>query len=78
MSEERATYRFGPLERRGLLGPVRFGQALVVGVGAVAAVIALDTVASASGALLGLLLLGASIASVAVPLEGAPRTSGCR
>lgn len=70
MSDERASYRFGPLERRGLLGPVRVGQALVVGAGAVAAVIALDTVASASGALLGLLLLGASIVSVAVPLGG--------
>lgn len=70
MNEERATYRFGPLERRGLLGPVRVGQALIVGAGAVSAVIALDTVAGASGALLGLLMLGASILVAAVPLGG--------
>ncbi len=31
MNEERVSYRFGPLERRGLLGPVRVGQAISVG-----------------------------------------------
>ena len=31
MSERRPTYRFGPLERRGLLGPVARGQAAMLG-----------------------------------------------
>jgi hypothetical protein len=70
MSDERATYRFGPLERHGLLGPIRLGQALAVGVGAVAAVIALDTGGGPSGALIGILLLGVSIVLAAVPLGG--------
>ena len=36
MSERRLTYSFGPLERRGLLGPVRAGQAAVIASGGVA------------------------------------------
>ena len=31
MSDKRLTYRFGPLERRGILGPIRAGQAATLG-----------------------------------------------
>ena len=31
MNGERLSYRFGPLERRGLLGPLRFGQVVTIG-----------------------------------------------
>ena len=33
VTDERLTYRFGPLERRGLLGQLRAGQAVAVGAG---------------------------------------------
>ena len=70
MSEERLTYRFGPLERRGLLGPVRVGQAAVI-VGSLAlAVILLDRMPSATGAFIGLLLVAAAVALTTVPLAG--------
>ena len=39
---ERLSYRFGPLERRGILGPVRAGQAATIAVGALLAIAILD------------------------------------
>ena len=51
MTSPRLTYRFGPLERRGILGPVRGGQALVLVAGMLMAVAALDQAPSTSGAL---------------------------
>ncbi|HWC85825.1 MAG TPA: SCO6880 family protein [Solirubrobacteraceae bacterium] len=63
----RLSYRFGPLERRGLLGPVRAGQAAIVGAGALLAVLALDRAPSAGGAMVALLVI-----SVAVVLAVAP------
>ena len=64
------TYRFGPLERRGLLGPVGAGQAVLLAVGAVLAVAALDVSPNASGAVLAALLFaGASLGAV-VPVAG--------
>lgn len=50
MTSPRLTYRFGPLERRGILGPVRGGQALVLVAGMLMAVAALDQAPSAGGA----------------------------
>jgi Putative type VII ESX secretion system translocon, EccE len=52
MSEERARYRFGPLERRGLLGQLRAGQAGAVAGGGLAAILVLDRDPTASGAFL--------------------------
>lgn len=68
MSPTRLTYRFGPLERRGLLGPVRVGQAAAVGVGALLAVVLLDQAPSASGAAAALALFAASIALAVAPV----------
>jgi Putative type VII ESX secretion system translocon, EccE len=53
MSSTRLTYRFGPLERRGILGAVRSGQALTLGLGALLAIATLDRYPTAGGALLG-------------------------
>jgi hypothetical protein len=62
------TYRFGPLERRGLLGPVRAGQAALLALGAALSVAAIDVSPNATGALLAALLFaGASLAAV-VPI----------
>jgi len=57
VNQERLTYRFGPLERRGLLGPVRAGQALTLAAGALVAMVALDRSPSALGAMAGLATL---------------------
>ena len=58
MSSERLAYRFGPLERRGILGPVRAGQAVVLGGGGLIAIAILDTSPSATGAIAATLVFG--------------------
>jgi hypothetical protein len=70
VSSERLTYRFGPLERRGLLGPVRAGQAVCLAIGTLLAVIALDNSPSASGALLAVFLFGAAVAVAVIHVSG--------
>jgi hypothetical protein len=70
VSEHRTTYSFGPLERRGLLGPVRAGQAAVIAVSGVAGIAALDASPSALGALLAAALLAAALAASCVPVGG--------
>ena len=70
MSTNRATYRFGPLERRGLLGPVRAGQALLIATAAVVAIALLDVAPTIGGALAGALLLAAAAAMSTLPLGG--------
>lgn len=46
--DERA-YRFGPLERRGVIGSLRLGQALTIAAGSIAAVILLRLLPSSQG-----------------------------
>jgi len=70
MSARHLTYSFGPLERRGLLGPVRAGQAAVIATGVLAAVITLDTSPSALGVLVAAALLAATLATACLPLGG--------
>ena len=68
MTPARPTYSFGPLERRGILGAVRAGQAGVVGLGALLAIAALDEAPTADGALLALLLFAAAVVFAVAPL----------
>lgn len=70
MSETRLRYRFGPLERRGLLGSIRLGQAAMVIAGVVGAVASLDQLPSAGGVLVGMMLVGAATIGATVPLAG--------
>ena len=70
MSEQRVTYSFGPLERRGLLGPVRAGQAALVTGAGVAAIALLDTAPSAVGGLVAVGLVAAALAASFAPLGG--------
>ena len=70
MSEQRLTYSFGPLERRGLLGPVRAGQAAVVALAGIAAIALLDAAPSAAGALVAVGLVAAALAASFAPLAG--------
>jgi hypothetical protein len=68
VSGERTTYRFGPLERRGLLGPVRAGQAALLGLAAVIAIALLDASPSIGGAVAAMATLGAATALTVLPL----------
>jgi Putative type VII ESX secretion system translocon, EccE len=68
VTSERLTYRFGPLERRGLLGPIRAGQAGALAAGAVAAIAALDRAPTAAGAFVATLLLAGALFVAFAPL----------
>jgi hypothetical protein len=64
----RLTYRFGPLERRGLFGGIRAGQAGLVAVGALLAIVVLDQAPTASGALAAVLLLATAVVLAVAPI----------
>ena len=68
MTGERLTYRFGPLERRGIFGQIRGGQAGAVAVGAVAAIVVLDRAPTAAGAFAGMLLLAGALLVAFAPV----------
>jgi Putative type VII ESX secretion system translocon, EccE len=68
LTAQRLTYRFGPLERRGLLGPVRAGQALALAAGLFLSICVLDRSPTAGGAIGATLLLVATIALAVVPV----------
>jgi hypothetical protein len=70
VSEERLTYSFGPLERRGILGPLHAGQAGVVAVAGVAAIVALDASPSAASALIAVAAIVLACAASFAPLGG--------
>jgi hypothetical protein len=64
------SYRFGPLERRGILGPVRAGQALVLAGGILLAVAVIDRAPSASGALAAIVCVAVAAVLATAPLGG--------
>ncbi len=68
MSDPRLSYRFGPLERRGILGPVRVGQALILAVGVLVAVVVLDRAPTAGGALAATAMFAAACGLALAPL----------
>ena len=65
---ERLSYRFGPLERRGILGPVRAGQAATIGVGALLAIGIIDHAPTATGAVLATITFGTLVLLALAPL----------
>jgi len=70
VSESRVTYSFGPLERRGILGPVRAGQAGLIAGGGLAAILALNAAPSATGALVATTAVVVACALAFAPLGG--------
>jgi hypothetical protein len=68
VSEPRVTYRFGPLERRGILGPVRAGQAATLASGGLLAILCLDGSPTAGGVLAAMLLFVAAVVIALAPL----------
>jgi hypothetical protein len=63
-------YRFGPIERRPLVGPLRAGQFVVLAVGAALGMIALYALRNLIGMVVGLGLLAAATLVIALPIEG--------
>ena len=63
-------YRFGPLEQRAVVGPLRMGQVAVVGAAALAALVALYLFRSWIGMGIGLAVLGAAATVIYMPFEG--------
>jgi hypothetical protein len=64
----RLSYRFGPLERRGILGPVRAGQAAILGAGALVAILVLDRAPSAAGVTAAMVLFSAAVVIAVAPV----------
>jgi len=65
---DRLTYRFGPVERRGIFGAARAGQVLVLGLGLTACVAILDAAPSIGGASTAGLVAIAAVAMGFLPL----------
>jgi len=63
-------YRFGPIESRGVLGPLGFGQVLILGAAAALGLGALYAFRDWLGFLLAALLIGGAAAAVILPFEG--------
>ncbi|HUO70259.1 MAG TPA: SCO6880 family protein [Solirubrobacteraceae bacterium] len=68
MSGTRLTYRFGPLERRGIFGPVRAGQVVILALGALVAIGALNQAPTATGALVASIVFAAAVAAALAPV----------
>lgn len=63
-------YRFGPLEQRGLVGPLRFGQVAFLAAAAALGLGALYALRSWVGVIVALLLVGGAAGAVLIPFEG--------
>jgi len=63
-------YRFGPLEQRGLVGPLGFGQVAILALAAALGLGAIYALRDWIGLLAALLLVAGASAAVVVPMEG--------
>src|ERR671918_1595275 len=70
MAEELRRYRFGPLERRGLVGSLRPAQAAVLAASLTAGVVAMRVVPGGAGMLTALGIALASVAFCFWPVAG--------
>jgi Putative type VII ESX secretion system translocon, EccE len=63
-------YRFGPLEQRAVVGPLRVGQVVVVAAGAGLGLVALYSSQTSFGLILGTAALALAATAIFVPIEG--------
>ncbi len=63
-------YRFGPLEQRAVVGPLRIGQVVIVAAGALLGLGALYMLRSVAGVGAALLALALAVAAICVPIDG--------
>jgi hypothetical protein len=74
-ANERRSYRFGPLERRGVVGSLRPGQVACLAVGCLCAVAVFRARPSALALVIALCLAGAGAGVALVPIAGRPLQS---
>jgi hypothetical protein len=67
---ERLTYTFGPLERRGLVGPLRGGQIGLLAAGALGAILILDHAPTVDGALVAMIVFVVAAGLAFLPVGG--------
>ena len=70
MPDRPLTYAFGPLESRGILGPIRAGQAAIIATAGLAVITLVDLSPSVSAALVAAVVLAAGVALAFVPIGG--------
>src|ERR1700729_4006202 len=70
MTGERLSYRFGPLERRGLLGPLRLGQVATIGGALAVGVELLDRIGGGAGVMAAIALLAGAVGLATAPVAG--------
>ncbi|HWD65482.1 MAG TPA: SCO6880 family protein [Solirubrobacteraceae bacterium] len=70
MSSERLSYRFGPLERHGLLGSLTTSQACLLAMAAAAGVTGVDLLPPAAGLVMAIAPLAAAVLVVVAPVGG--------
>jgi hypothetical protein len=63
-------YRFGPLEERGVVGPLRIGQVAILAAAAVVALLCVYSLPGLAGPTAALTSLAGAGAAIAVPIEG--------
>jgi hypothetical protein len=63
-------YRFGPLEQRAVVGPLRPGQVAIVATGALLGLGSLYVLRSLPGLIVALVALTLAVAAICVPIEG--------
>jgi hypothetical protein len=64
----RLTYRFGPLERRGILGPVRAGQAAILSAAVLIAIAVLDHAPTAAGVMVATVVVSLAAVCAVAPV----------
>jgi len=68
VSDSRLTYRFGPLERRGILGPVRAGQAALLAGAGLVAIAVIDRAPTATGAFFATAVFAGAVLLAVAPI----------
>jgi len=68
VSLDRTTYRFGPLERRGIFGAVRTSQALALAMGGVLAIVVLNQAPNAVGGVVATLVFTVAVIVATAPI----------
>src|SRR6266571_20672 len=63
-------YRFGPLERRGLVGSLRAGQVAIVGVAVLLVIVIVEAIRNGVGLGIGAMILGVGMLGTFVPFGG--------
>ncbi len=63
-------YRFGPLEQRAILGPLRAGQVAILAIGSLLGLSALYALQSVAAVVVALMALGLAAVAISAPIEG--------